>query len=219
MSVLEQILRDIRNCETDMEEAGISCLCPAWVEAIIKKHLYSEKSNLVCVSEKDLKDIKCASKEFLEDCKKAAAKYEKANTHSTEKSEALEILSKMEFFGGQRSGRELWSEKPREVQDKDIADFNRDIEILRKYIIQNADDGYTPIKKGMPKENTCIDEETGYYGRSDDVLCSAYNEDTGEYERWIDYTIDGEWQAHEWYEGEQLAWRPLPEPYKPEKLV
>lgn len=42
MSVLEQILRDIRNCEIEMEEAGISCLCPAWVEAIIKKHLSAE---------------------------------------------------------------------------------------------------------------------------------------------------------------------------------
>lgn len=46
MSVLEQILRDIRNCETDMEEAGVSWLCPAWVEAIIKKHLSAEDTNV-----------------------------------------------------------------------------------------------------------------------------------------------------------------------------
>lgn len=45
-----------------------------------------------------------------------------------------EILDKMQFFGGQRAGRELWFDKPREVQDADIAAFNRDIEILRKAI-------------------------------------------------------------------------------------
>lgn len=42
-----------------------------------------------------------------------------------------EILDKWEFFYGQRAGRELWSGKPRDVQDKDIADFNRDMQIVR----------------------------------------------------------------------------------------
>ena len=82
-------------------------------------------------------------------------------------------------------------------------------EIIRKHM--NA--AWIPAKKELPKENTCIDKETGYYGRSDDVLCSAYDDYTGEYETWIDYTIDGRWQTHEWYEGEPLAWMPLPEPY------
>ena len=45
--------------------------------------------------------------------------------------EALDILDKWEFFQGQRAGRELWADKPREVQDKDIANFNRDIQIVR----------------------------------------------------------------------------------------
>ena len=43
----------------------------------------------------------------------------------------LDILNKWEFFQGQRAGRELWSDKPREVQDKDIEDFNRDLEFIR----------------------------------------------------------------------------------------
>lgn len=42
-----------------------------------------------------------------------------------------EILDKWEFFYGQRAGRELWMEKPKEVQEQDIADFNRDIAVLR----------------------------------------------------------------------------------------
>lgn len=48
--------------------------------------------------------------------------------------EVLDILDKMEFFGGQRAGRELWNDKPKEVQDKDIDNFNRDIQKIRDYI-------------------------------------------------------------------------------------
>ena len=83
-------------------------------------------------------------------------------------------------------------------------------DIIRKHM----NDGWIPAEKELPEEHTCIDEETGYYGRSDDVLCSAYDDYTGEYETWIDYTIDGQWQTHEWYEGEPLAWQPLPRPYR-----
>ena len=49
-------------------------------------------------------------------------------------SEVLEILDKMEMFQGQRAGRELWADKPTEVQEEDLSNFNRDIEKIRKYI-------------------------------------------------------------------------------------
>ena len=45
--------------------------------------------------------------------------------------QARNILDKWQFFYGQRAGRELWAEKPETVQEQDIADFNRDIEIVR----------------------------------------------------------------------------------------
>ena len=45
--------------------------------------------------------------------------------------QAHDILNKWQFFYGQRAGRELWGEKPKEVQEQDIAHFNRDIEIVR----------------------------------------------------------------------------------------
>ena len=49
----------------------------------------------------------------------------------TREEKVFDILAKWEFFFGQRAGRELWRDKPKEVQDQDIADFNRDIEIVR----------------------------------------------------------------------------------------
>lgn len=51
------------------------------------------------------------------------------------KNEVLEILDKLEFFQGQRAGRELWNDKPKEVQDEDIKNFNRDIQKIRDYVL------------------------------------------------------------------------------------
>jgi hypothetical protein len=45
-----------------------------------------------------------------------------------------DILDKMDFFQGQRAGRELWNDKPFEVQEKDIANFSRDIALIKEYI-------------------------------------------------------------------------------------
>lgn len=47
---------------------------------------------------------------------------------------AFDILDKMEFFGGQRAGRELWFNKPIDIQDKDIGNFLRDIDFLKIFI-------------------------------------------------------------------------------------
>ena len=49
--------------------------------------------------------------------------------------ECLDILAKMEFFN-QRAGRELWFDKPKNIQDKDIENFNRDINTLKEYILK-----------------------------------------------------------------------------------
>ena len=65
----------------------------------------------------------------------------------------IEILDKLSFFGGQRAGRELWSDKPREVQDEDIAKFNRDIEYLRGVIRKHMNDGWIPVEERMPDES------------------------------------------------------------------
>lgn len=46
----------------------------------------------------------------------------------------LDILDKWDFFYGERAGRELWVDKSREIQDKDIEDFKRDLNQVRDYI-------------------------------------------------------------------------------------
>ena len=48
--------------------------------------------------------------------------------------DVMSILEKMDFFQGQRAGRELWFEKPFEVQEQDIADFSRGIASIKGFI-------------------------------------------------------------------------------------
>lgn len=46
----------------------------------------------------------------------------------------LKILDKFQFFQGQRAGRELWNDKPVEIQNEDIKNFNKDIEFIRNVL-------------------------------------------------------------------------------------
>ena len=47
---------------------------------------------------------------------------------------ALDVLDRMDFFQGQRAGRELWNGKPYKVQEQDLADFSQGIATVKKVI-------------------------------------------------------------------------------------
>lgn len=49
---------------------------------------------------------------------------------------AMDICAKLEFLCGQRAGRELWFQKPVDVQDEDIRQFVRDVAFLWHIISQ-----------------------------------------------------------------------------------
>ena len=115
---------------------------------------------------------------------------------------AIEILNKLSFFGGQRAGRELWNEKPRKIQDEDIASFNRDIEYLKGIIRKCMNDGWIPID-----EDNIPDHEV--------LVCNRYAEELigyiGKDESGFYCESDGE------VVGYVTAWMEKPEPYKPER--
>lgn len=50
--------------------------------------------------------------------------------------EIMDILNKWQFILGQRAGRELWVDKPTEVQNEDLANFNRDLEKVRSFVVE-----------------------------------------------------------------------------------
>lgn len=118
---------------------------------------------------------------------------------------AIDILEKWEFFYGQRAGRELWSIKPKEVQDEDIETYLKDIEVVRSAL-------------------SCNDVPDNNVGKW--ILCS---EDLPKEEGWYLVTVRGwfsefvtiskfEDKAFFTYGKRVLAWRgkPLPEAYKGE---
>lgn len=85
------------------------------------------------------------------------------------------------------------------------------VEVLQELV--DKENEWISIGERLPKEYTCIDDETGYYKKSDEVLCFRKN-DYNDYEYWIDFTIDGEWQCSDYYVGDKMYWMPLPKPYK-----
>lgn len=90
MQELEKILEEINLLDIiyDLDNGG--CLLRHEdVEEIIRKYLSRENDSEITRSPRD-----------------------------TDVLIALEVLDKLSFFGGQRAGRELWNDKPREVQDR-----------------------------------------------------------------------------------------------------
>ena len=135
---------------------------------------------------------------------------------------AIEILDKLSFFGGQRAGRELWNDKLREVQDEDIASFNRDIEWLRGIIRKYINDGWISVEERLP-------EAFGKYwatiryndGRISDPVVVDFR---GATQNYVVDTPNGReyetWGIDSAFHGSRvIAWRKyyIPEPYRSER--
>lgn len=93
--------------------------------------------------------------------------------------------------------------------DLDLDEQEKFTDLAISALTQQLNNGWIPVSERLPEEYKRVDGND-CYSISDEVICNAYSE----YETWIDYTIDGEWQTHEYYEGEKLAWQPLPEPWE-----
>ena len=127
---------------------------------------------------------------------------------------AIEILDKLSFFGGQRAGRELWNDKPREVQDEDIANFNRDIEYLKDIIRKHMNDGWIPVEERSPAgyERIGYDKQGNKYMQRLEI---AYMTDTIEY-------VHGYYDGYKWMDKRHdiienvVAWK-IHKPYRPER--
>lgn len=124
--------------------------------------------------------------------------------------QANDILEKLSFFYGQRAGRELWNDKPRKVQDEDIASFNRDIDFLRTIIndLNSKRCGWIPVEERLPneeefKEAYCRNK----YAAEFVVMIEGATRPTTLYYK------NGSWFDEERNYYNVVAWQPLPEPY------
>lgn len=88
------------------------------------------------------------------------------------KTEVVDILDKMQFFQGQRAGRELWLDKPVGLQELDLESFNRDIHTIRDYILQ-LEENTKPIE-WIPVTELDLDHNQEALIKLDDgFICSA----------------------------------------------
>lgn len=213
MQVLEKILKEI---EQKIEKA----------EKIIVKPAHDKLDEVA-------NDTAEAFIEAYKECQDIIRKYLSRENYSeiarsprdTDVLIALEVLDKLSFFGGQRAGRELWNDKPREVQDEDIASFNRDIEWLREFIRKHMNDGWIPVEKyGLPKEEgiydlTIINGLEEYVSVRWQFLSGTHLFGTQHYVDGVHYWADnyrGD-PINEFLSERVIAWRKKPEPYRPER--
>lgn len=112
----------------------------------------------------------------------------------------FDILSKWDFFFGQRAGRELWTDKTREMQDKDIVDFNQDMRAVRKWVSEAASlMGYEVVEEYTPThEKTHADATENARVRLEEAnmdkprICEVLGVEVeerfsvGQYEYWFD---------------------------------
>ena len=88
------------------------------------------------------------------------------------RTEVVDILDKMQFFQGQRAGRELWFDKPVGLQELDLESFNRDIRTIRDYILQ-LEENTKPIE-WIPVTELDLDHNQEALIKLDDgFICSA----------------------------------------------
>ena len=134
------------------------------------------------------------------------------SSRDTDSQRALEVLDKLSFFGGQRAGRELWNDKPRDVQDEDIANFNRDIEYLRDFIRKHMNDGWIPVEERLPEEKKPVLVQWEKYDRHLNVTLTYLDV------MWLEDEEDVVFETINGIpNGRVIAWHPLPEPYRPER--
>lgn len=135
---------------------------------------------------------------------------------------ALECLEKMQFFMGQRAGRELWMSKPKNVQDVDIEQYNHDIEAVMHYIQQlenhigELTEKVEQLEAAIPKwisvEERLPDDHGDFLTKihCDNVDWIEVNTFDHTEEEWWHYAGNRTVEATEFV----THWMPLPEPPK-----
>lgn len=119
-----------------------------------------------------------------------------------DKEQALEIIDKQDFFND-RAGRELWNDKPKEIQDEDIRNAHEDYEALKEYILNQPKVGeWIPVEDRLPKNGgayliTAINDCGGVY-----MDVSYYDS------QYKIFSCDGA------DDDNAIAWMDLPKPYE-----
>lgn len=119
-----------------------------------------------------------------------------------DKEQALEIIDKQDFFND-RAGRELWNDKPKEIQDEDIRNAHEDYAVLKEYILNQPKVGeWIPCSERLPKHDG-------------DYLIQAINDFEGIYMAVSNYDSQYKSFSSDGVENDNaIAWMNLPKMYE-----
>lgn len=125
----------------------------------------------------------------------------------------MEILDKLKFFGGQRAGRELWADKPTDVQDADIESFNENIEAIRDYIhqLEAQVPRWISVEERLPPVAGVYG--SGYEYSEDLIVYDGLRRRVAYYYHTTELWVDSRYEDDTF---EVTHWMPLPEPPKEE---
>ena len=117
--------------------------------------------------------------------------------------ELFDIIGKLQFFGGQRAGRELWNDKPREVQDADIENFNRDLDTLRAAlprwisVEERLPEPFVSVLVQMPGEKPHPTVREGYISNEGVWVAGHFRRDPDEVTHWAEMPEPPKEGAHD----------------------
>ena len=107
---------------------------------------------------------------------------------------ANDILDKFDFFS-QRAVRELWSDKPKDIQDKDIENFLNDVKFL-KDLINRQKAEIERLKRLLEEEEAKYKEcAKRFYKEAIKEFASAYKDQIKNYTGM--FTDEGFYVSHE----------------------
>lgn len=144
--------------------------------------------------------------------------------------EIIDRLEMMDFFAD-RAGKELWFDKPTDIQNQDIAKHHQILQSAIQTLKEQRVNKWISVKDGLPKDNETVNitwinrKPVSYYTDIKDKPFTA----TGVYYKgnwyWWSATIQDCLDEYDVFEPDKIdesieivAWMPLPKPYNERKM-
>ena len=113
--------------------------------------------------------------------------------------------------------------------DVKVTDLCYGLNIAKGIIRKHMNDGWIPVEERLPEESEEFNDvydpvtlaviDTEWHKGSDIVQVTVYDRDEEKYFTYVDNTYNGEWVTFNLDNFKVIAWKPLSEPYRPERSM
>lgn len=111
--------------------------------------------------------------------------------------------------------------------DVEVTNLCYGLNIAKEIIRRHMNDGWIPVEERLPKESEEFNDvydpvtlaviDTEWHEKSDIVQVTVYDRDEEKYFTYVDNTYNGEWVTFNLDNFKVIAWKPLSDPYRPER--